>query len=46
MGDTHVGKRKVHFMLLKTSKKGNKAVVIDDETYSCDKSPQYQRGCR
>jgi hypothetical protein len=29
-------------MSLKTSKKGNKTAVINDETYSGDKSPQYQ----
>jgi hypothetical protein len=42
VGDTHVGKRNVQFMLPKTRKKGKKAVASGDEIDSGDKSPWYQ----
>ena len=42
MGDTHVSKRKMQFMLPKTRKKGKETVTGDDTTDSGDKSPPYQ----
>jgi uncharacterized membrane protein YgcG len=42
VGDTHIGKRNVKFMLRKISKKAKEVVDSYDETDRGDKSPQYQ----